>query len=182
VAALSAVAICDALNSIGVLSWPAETSSAGGVFDRNTTNSQEAKAPLHKKRDGAQGSRGRLRRWSGQLLFADVPAHARDSLWRIASTGRLLVSKRLQPSMALGNHPNALAPTHRTSYTFAEVGTSTVGTAKQRQHLRALIEVERTETSIPEADTQCLTNITVDHAQYRVVGRPSHRALADGVG
>jgi hypothetical protein len=43
-AALSAAAICDALNSIGVLSWRAETSSADGVFDRNDVNSQEAKA------------------------------------------------------------------------------------------------------------------------------------------
>jgi hypothetical protein len=33
VTALSAVARCDALNSIGVLSWRAESSSAGGVFD-----------------------------------------------------------------------------------------------------------------------------------------------------
>jgi hypothetical protein len=43
VAALSAVAICDALNSIGVLGWPAGTSSADGVFDRKAANSQEAK-------------------------------------------------------------------------------------------------------------------------------------------
>ena len=45
--ALSAVAICDALNSIGVLSWRAETSSAGAVFGRNTTNSHEARAQQH---------------------------------------------------------------------------------------------------------------------------------------
>ena len=43
VAALSAVAICDAMR-IGFLSWSLKHLSAGGVFDRNVAVSQEAEA------------------------------------------------------------------------------------------------------------------------------------------
>jgi hypothetical protein len=85
VAALSAVAKCDALNSIGVLGWHAETSSADGVFDRNAVNSQEGKT---QRRD--LSANGAIRGECEEETPSSIPSsfHASDRLGRVGFTAQ----------------------------------------------------------------------------------------------
>ena len=78
-------AICDALNSIGVLSWRAETSSAGGVFDRNAANSQEAKTQQSDLSDN-----GAIRGECEEETPGGIPSsfHASSRLGRVGLTAQ----------------------------------------------------------------------------------------------